>query len=157
LLRRGRAVRFQVDEVLGSIPGEVCGVAVLRVGASDGSPLPAPLRLASEPPAAAHGREVYVAGFGGDPPAKRLQPGEFLGISGGDFHHDCYTVPGSAGSPVVDLDEGAVLGLHYAARWKPDKRGDAIALWNLARDTLLSGSSLRGRRPMRAAERRARR
>jgi hypothetical protein len=152
---------FDVEQLLGVLPGGLdgCGVAVMRVAseAADGSPLPAPLRIAAAPPERPEGRKLYVAGFGGDQAEKRLQPGQLLGVSGADFHHDCYTVPGSAGSPVVDLEGGGVIGLHYAARWEPDKRGDAVVLWPLAAEPLLSGSSPRARRPTAAAGSRARR
>lgn len=49
---------------------------------------------------------------------KRLAPGELTGVDGGAvFKHDCTTLGGNSGSPVVDIETGAVAGLHFAGEY----------------------------------------
>ena len=43
---------------------------------------------------------------------KRLAPGEFIGTKRGALFHDCSTLGGNSGSPLVDMTTGAVVGLH---------------------------------------------
>lgn len=123
-------------------------LALLRVEAGGGT-LPAPLRLCATGPAEPEGRPVYVVGypaqdlrvpaeaarevFGEASAVKRLQPGYLMAVrEGGTIVHDCFTVGGNAGSPLVDLETGSVLGLHHSGRWERHKIGEAQALWNLA-------------------------
>jgi S1-C subfamily serine protease len=47
---------------------------------------------------------------------KRVAPGEIVGAGEHAIHHDCSTLGGNSGSPVVDLESGAVVGLHYDGR-----------------------------------------
>lgn len=50
---------------------------------------------------------------------KRLSPGQLKGV--GDetrIEHDCTTLGGSSGSPVINLETGKVLGLHFAGSYK---------------------------------------
>ena len=49
---------------------------------------------------------------------KRLAPGEIdaVDIERGLLLHDCATLGGNSGSPVVDLETQKVLGLHFAGR-----------------------------------------
>jgi S1-C subfamily serine protease len=47
---------------------------------------------------------------------KRVAPGEIVGAGDHAIHHDCSTLGGNSGSPVVDLESGAVVGLHYDGR-----------------------------------------
>jgi hypothetical protein len=81
---------------------------------------------------------------------KSLQPGLLRGIApldspryqSPDFHggqlgaiyvtHDCSTLGGSSGSPVIDLETGHVLGIHYAGLFLQENR--AVPGWELARD-----------------------
>jgi hypothetical protein len=63
--------------------------------------------------------------FGDLDGTKRFSPGESRGRLG-DFvlAHDCSTVNGSSGSPVVQFSTGRVVGLHY---WgKPGERNEAV-------------------------------
>jgi endonuclease G len=50
--------------------------------------------------------------FGGKLSVKRLAPGEFIGSKRGALFHDCSTLGGNSGSPVVEMTTGAVVGLH---------------------------------------------
>ena len=47
---------------------------------------------------------------------KRAAPGEVVGSSANTIQHDCSTLGGNSGSPVVDLETAKVVGLHYDGR-----------------------------------------
>lgn len=120
-------------------------------------PLPAPVRLAAGAPSGTDGRAVYIVGypavddprvpagvarpvFGDASGVKRVQPGYVLAIGpDGKIIHDCFTLGGNAGSPLVDLESGLVLGLHHSGRWTEYKTGDAQALWDLSEKPLFRG------------------
>jgi S1-C subfamily serine protease len=68
-----------------------------------------------------------TAVFGALDGTKRLSPGRSLGLLG-DFviAHDCSTVNGSSGSPLLDFGTGLVVGHHY---WgEPGARNEAVFL-----------------------------
>jgi V8-like Glu-specific endopeptidase len=44
---------------------------------------------------------------------KRLAPGEVLGSRNGEIYHDCSTLGGNSGSPLVDMTTTEVIGLHH--------------------------------------------
>lgn len=44
---------------------------------------------------------------------KRLAPGEISRFNQGKIFHDCSTLPGNSGSAVINLETGALVGLHY--------------------------------------------
>lgn len=44
---------------------------------------------------------------------KRLAPGKLKHSQTDIFHHDCSTLRGNSGSPVISLASGKVLGVHY--------------------------------------------
>jgi len=49
---------------------------------------------------------------------KRLAPGEITNVNGGFvFTHDCTTLGGNSGSPVIDIETGSVVGLHFAGEF----------------------------------------
>jgi hypothetical protein len=48
---------------------------------------------------------------------KRASPGEVLGLEAGKLFHDCTTLPGSSGSPVLDLRTGYVVGIHASGQF----------------------------------------
>jgi endonuclease G len=45
---------------------------------------------------------------------KRAALGEVMGVRPQRFFHDCSTLGGNSGSPVLDLQSGRVVGLHYS-------------------------------------------
>jgi Caspase domain/Trypsin-like peptidase domain len=156
-------LEFEVKEVLGvgepETPTEL--VALVRLaGTSRGARkrLPPPLSVATSFDGRVEGRPVYAVGFpvgdarapedvqqrlGGKVGAKWVQPGQLLATAGTTFYHDCLTLPGSGGSPVVDLETGLVIGFHFAGLWLDFKRGEAVALWTVRNDPLLASAAIR--------------
>jgi hypothetical protein len=65
------------------------------------------------------------------PAAKRLQPGIILEISddGTAIDHSCFTLTGSGGSPLVHLESGRVIGVHWGGWKKSYGRGRAFVLY----------------------------
>ncbi|MFV0131351.1 trypsin-like serine peptidase [Streptomyces sp. HMX112] len=144
---------FEVVEVLGVHP-EV-DMALLRVAARDGSgPLPAPLAVAADGPPDLPGHPVYCVGYPAwdgrrnEPESmrrifmdvynvKRLQPGTATELvpDANVMKHDCSTLGGNSGSPVFDLVDHRVLGLHFGGRYGVGNY--AVPLWQLADDPLL--------------------
>jgi hypothetical protein len=79
-----------------------------------------------------------AAVFGALDGTKRFSPGESRGRLG-DFvlAHDCSTVNGSSGSPVLDFSTGRVVGLHF---WGlPGARNESVFLPVIAQDPDLAG------------------
>lgn len=129
-------------------------LALLRVGHVRGQVPRPPLRLAAKAPEGADARAVYTVGYPmkdhtSTPPevllryfenvfgVKRLQPGELLSIDPArkQLAHDCSTLGGSSGSPVLDLETNTVLGLHFGGTREQNL---AVALWRLADDPILT-------------------
>ncbi|MEU7026059.1 serine protease [Streptomyces sp. NPDC046275] len=148
----------------GPLPYEITGVigihpevdlALLRIAPPDGEPLPTPLAVAADAPASVPGRPVYVIGYPAwdgrrnEPESmrrifmdvynvKRLQPGTATEFTPGGLvmGHDCSTLGGNSGSPVFDLTDHRVLGLHYGGRYRTGNV--AVPLWELEDDPLLA-------------------
>ncbi|GAB3785222.1 trypsin-like peptidase domain-containing protein [Nocardioides ungokensis] len=131
-------------------------VALLEL--ADGDGLPEPLSIASTSPENLGGRDVAVVSCAGtdsrnapDVVAKIfgegldefffVQPGKVLGLgtfSGGGapgLLHDCSTVGGSSGGPLIELASGDVLGLHTSGL--AGANNYAEPLWELARDPVV--------------------
>jgi V8-like Glu-specific endopeptidase len=135
-------------------------LAVLRVEQVSGpDALPDPLPVARQAPATLKGTKVYVIGYPAwdgrrnDPEpmkrifadiynVKRLQPGEVSGeaLATFEFHHDCSTLGGNSGSPVLDLETHRVLGLHFGGRFL--ERNHAVPLWALQDDDLIKKAAI---------------
>ncbi|MGH3546809.1 MAG: trypsin-like serine peptidase [Pseudonocardiaceae bacterium] len=149
------SMEFEITGVIGV--HEDRDLALLRVAgaSSDGRPLPNPLAVSAQQPADVYGREVYVVGY----PAwdgrrsepeplrrifmdvynvKRLQPGRAVKYSTefSALQHDCSTLGGNSGSPVVDLETHQVIGLHFGGRYGVGNY--AVPLWMLTGDPLLA-------------------
>jgi trypsin-like peptidase len=148
------ALEFEITEAIGI--HERHDLALLRVegASSDGKALPDPLTVAASEPADLFERDVYVVGY----PAwdsrrnepepvrrifadvynvKRLLPGKAVAYSTeySAIQHDCSTLGGNSGSPVVDLESNQVIGLHFGGRYAVGNY--AVPLWRLADDPLL--------------------
>ena len=104
-------------------------VAFLEL-AGDG-PLARGLPWAREP-WLARGAQVLVVGYpiySADTPlfldalfenvygVKRASPGELLGMEVERLYHDCTTLPGSSGSPLLDPRTGLVIGIHASGQF----------------------------------------
>ena len=61
--------------------------------------------------------------FGDKYNVKRLAPGQVQRLSDGLLLHDCTTLGGNSGSPVIDLTTGEVLGLHFSGVFLRENRG----------------------------------
>ncbi|MEV4192939.1 trypsin-like serine peptidase [Streptomyces toxytricini] len=152
------SLEFAVTEVIGIHP-EV-DLALLRVDtAADGRAPATPLAVAADPPGDVPGRPVYVVGYPAEdgrrnePEAmrrifmdvynvKRLQPGTTTGLAPDRLtvRHDCSTLGGNSGSPVFDLADHRVLGLHYGGRYGFGNY--AVPLWELVDDPLLARAGI---------------
>lgn len=146
------APAYEVTDVIGIHPD--VDMALLRIEPPDGSPLPTPLAVAADAPASVPGRPVYVVGYPAwdgrrnEPESmrrifmdvynvKRLQPGTATEFTAGGLvmKHDCSTLGGNSGSPVFDLTDHRVLGLHFGGRYRLGNF--AVPLWELIDDPLL--------------------
>lgn len=111
---------------------EHADIAFLRVDSS-GNNLPQPLRLAARDPEAQS--RVGVVGypardsrndgnvmsqmFGHIYDVKRFAPGFVVNAATGfAFSHDCTTLGGNSGSPIINLDNSEAVGLHFAGRFR---------------------------------------
>lgn len=95
------------------------------------APAPAPARLHRSPCLAAGDRVVVVgyplfdernphfldALFEGTYAVMRASPGELTSVRGARFHHDCSTLRGSSGSPILDYRSGQVVGIHTSGQF----------------------------------------
>ncbi|KUH37119.1 MULTISPECIES: trypsin-like serine peptidase [Streptomyces] len=135
-------------------------LALLRVEPGPGgAPLPAPLAVAADAPADLPGRPVYVVGHPAwdgrrnEPESmrrifmdvynvKRLQPGTAneLVAERNVLTHDCSTLGGNSGSPVFDLADHRVLGLHFGGRYGFGNY--AVPLWSMLDDPLVRQAGL---------------
>lgn len=64
--------------------------------------------------------------FGDKYNVKRLAPGQVQKLSDDLLMHDCTTLGGNSGSPIVDLTTGQVLGLHFSGVFLKENRGVPI-------------------------------
>ncbi|MFI5520890.1 trypsin-like serine peptidase [Streptomyces platensis] len=154
----GGGPAYDVVEVLG-IHQDV-DLALLRVAPpAGGGALPAPLAVAADAPADLPGRPVYCVGYPAydgrrnEPESmrrifmdiynvKRLQPGTATELVPGQnvIKHDCSTLGGNSGSPVIDLTDHRVLGLHFGGRY--GSGNFAVPLWQLVEDPLLGRADI---------------
>ena len=153
---RGASLEFEVTSVIGIHEERDLALLAVEGASTDGRPLPDPLPVAASEPEAVHGRDVYLVGYPawdgrrGEPgplrrifmdlyDVKRLQPGQAVAYSStfSALEHDCSTLGGNSGSPLLDLETNRVIGLHFGGR-----RGVgnyAVPLWMLTADPLLAG------------------
>lgn len=134
-------------------------MALFRLEKGSGVPDPLPLSSGPGPVEQLPGRQLYVVGYPAwdgrrnDPEpmqrlfaniynVKRLQPGNFMRYLTGNnlFTHDCSTMGGNSGSPVMDLDSHRIIGLHFGGSYQ--KFNNAVALWELRDDPLIQFAGL---------------
>ncbi|MFI2213192.1 trypsin-like serine peptidase [Streptomyces sp. NPDC020141] len=149
----GTAGAYEVTDILGIHPD--ADLALLRIApAGSGEPTPTALAVAADAPADLPGRPVYCVGYPAydgrrnEPAAmsrifmdvynvKRLQPGSATELvpERSVLTHDCSTLGGNSGSPVIDLTDHRVLGLHFGGRYGVGNY--AVPLWSMVDDPLL--------------------
>jgi len=149
---------FKVTAIIGI--HDTHDLAALRVEQVSGpNRLPDPLPVARQAPATLKGRKVYVVGYPAwdgrrnDPEpmkrifadiynVKRLQPGEISGdaVPAFEIFHDCSTLGGNSGSPVIDLETHQVIGLHFGGRFL--EKNHAVPLWTLMNDDLIKRAAI---------------
>ncbi|KAB2920650.1 MAG: trypsin-like peptidase domain-containing protein [Dechloromonas sp.] len=92
---------------------------------------PAPIKLAESTYAGAYVAAIGFPAWDGkrnDPAVmrqvfndiydvKRLQPGQIVKVAENYITHDCSTLGGNSGSPVIDLSTGEAVGLHFAGSY----------------------------------------
>ncbi|MCI5166849.1 MAG: serine protease [Candidatus Electrothrix sp. GM3_4] len=117
-----------------------------------------PCRLSGKPPAELTKRTIAVVGypamdarsdiadtqriFEGIYQVKRLMPGRLMGSpSSSDqiITHDASTLGGTGGAPVIDIETGEILGIHYAGL---PGSNYAVSAWELARDPWVYSHSI---------------
>jgi S1-C subfamily serine protease len=100
-------------------------IALLELGPAGGAARPS---LRPDPGPVAAGTAVVAVGYPGNDAArnplfvgalfgdrfgvKRAAPGEVLGVSARTVYHDCSTLGGNSGSPLLSLDDARVVGVH---------------------------------------------
>jgi RNA polymerase sigma factor (sigma-70 family) len=157
LKRRIELIRVAVDQKTGFI-------ALNAEPATNFSAFPDPLQIMTHAPFPLKGRKVCVAGYPMVDPrinpevpthvlktphgGFRLMPGEILGedTAQGILIHNCFTAPGTGGSPVIDIETGEVLGVHFAAKYDPNSLGlkqrNAVSTLRLLLDLTLANTGI---------------
>lgn len=120
---------FEIAEVLYIEEPDGPDLAFLRVEATGERALPVPIALRTQPVTA--GELVAVIGyaafdsripdqalmeelFGKVWEKKHLSPGSIMAVTETSVEHDCSTVGGSGGAPLIDLATGEAVGLNFA-------------------------------------------
>jgi len=86
--------------------------------------------------------EVMTEVFRGVYGVKRLLPGRIRGYDTSRFEalpvllHDCSSTGGCGGAPLIDIESGHVLGLHFAGLFLKENR--AVPSWELARNPVFA-------------------
>jgi hypothetical protein len=78
--------------------------------------------------------------FGGLYDKKRLSPGFTDNMQGGNLPHDCTTLGGCSGAPVIDLLTGKVCGLHFSGSFLKTNYAVPAATLDAARTLARSGN-----------------
>jgi hypothetical protein len=141
-LRNNSPRAFSVKEVLHIEDDEGPDFAFLRVDKAGASgPLSPSLQAATGPAVAQQyvatvgypasdsripEQELMTRLFGDKYNVKRLAPGQVMRLGDDLVMHDCSTLGGNSGSPIVDLATGDVLGLHFSGVFLKENRGVPI-------------------------------
>ncbi|MBD8653951.1 trypsin-like peptidase domain-containing protein [Rhizobium sp. CFBP 13726] len=119
---------FSVEEVIYLAPMNLPDIALLRIKGRSGLTPPPPLPLSKT---SSIGKTVAVIGYPHRDPflpeqklmdeiffkgyeRKQIAPGFVMNELTADIEHDCSTLTGNSGSPVIDLESGEVVGHHRA-------------------------------------------
>ncbi|GAB3585568.1 trypsin-like serine peptidase [Hymenobacter daeguensis] len=70
--------------------------------------------------------QLLHAFFQGQIGVKRLQPGFTTAVSATQIEHDCTTTGGNSGSPLLDIQTGEVVGVHYSGEFMLRNRAVAV-------------------------------
>ncbi|MFO0974374.1 MAG: phospholipase D-like domain-containing protein [Phycisphaerae bacterium] len=126
---RAKAAEFSVESILWIAAPSDPDVAFLRVRRTAGQlVLAAPISLAEsvnpDELVATIGypardsrvpdQDLVRSIFGDVYEKKRLAPGQIIEVKDGEVEHDCSTLGGNSGSPVVRLATGEAVGLHFS-------------------------------------------
>ena len=120
---------FDITDILFVAPVTMPDVALFRIRAAAGTAIPPKLELSKS--TSDMGKTVAVVGyphrdadlpdqklmdgiFGNIYERKRIAPGFVMEHLAVDLTHDCTTLRGNSGSPVIDLETGEIVGLHRA-------------------------------------------
>ena len=128
---------FRIKEILhieddDDVSPDLAFLKVSRLGEDD-QELPEPVRLSPNDPAP--DQVVGVVGYAAWDGrrndegvmeriyqniynVKRLHPGEVMGVGQNFFNHDCSTLGGNSGSPVIDFETGEAVGIHFAGSFE---------------------------------------
>lgn len=128
---------FRLREILHIEPDEddAPDLAFLRIArlGQDDQELPAPVPLAAADPepdqvvgaigyagwdGQRNDEDVMERIFGNVFNVKRLHPGEVMTVGEHIFTHDCSTLGGNSGSPIIDFATGEAVGLHFAGSFE---------------------------------------
>lgn len=145
---------YRITGVIGVHESHDLALLTVAGTSDDGAALPDPLTVVATEPSDLTGTPVYVVGHPAwdgrrnDPEAmarlffdvynvKRLQPGEVMPeeCDAATLAHDCSTLGGNSGSPVLSLSSHRVVGLHFGGRYGVGNY--AVPLWTLVDDPLL--------------------
>jgi uncharacterized protein (TIGR00725 family) len=139
-------------------------VVLAAKSGSDFSAFPDPLSVMTQASLPTKGREVCIVGYpmsdsrvdpqvlarvlAGDYGRFRLMPGQIIDedTQRGILVHNCFTTSGTGGSPLIDIETGAVLGVHFAAKYDPTslglKEGHAISTLHLLNDPSIANTGM---------------
>jgi endonuclease G len=140
-----QARSFAVTEVVYLADDTAADVAIIRIRAEAGAVLPDPLVLAGKE-AEVHDLVALIGYPAYDPrndagdqaryfkdlyEVKRFAPGKVMQAVASDtpLSHDCTSLGGNSGSPLIRIDDGSVVGLHFAGEY--GKSNSAIGVLTL--------------------------
>ncbi len=128
---------FQVCEILhieedDDVSPDIAFLRVASLG-EEGQGLPLPVSLSSVDPepdrtvgiigcairdGGCNDEDVMERVFQNTYNVKRLHPGEVITVGESVFNHDCTTLGGNSGSPVIDFATGEAVGIHFAGSFE---------------------------------------
>ncbi|MGK7929647.1 MAG: penicillin-insensitive murein endopeptidase [Spirulina sp.] len=128
-LKGGNAAVRPIIPLASTPPDSGCEVAVIGYPAADSH------RNPLEP---AKMRKIFADIYD----VKRLQPGTITAVIDGQpiFHHDCSTLGGNSGSPVLNIKTGEAVGLHFAGDFKKQNYAISASIVKQKLEALQAGT-----------------